>query len=91
MHAEVEDLLRTAKTEHELQNILQVLCEPCGAVVRTDVLAGTDAPSQMMCVVQMADRPGADLVASRFGTTTFGNRLVIFKYEAPADFGSSAW
>lgn len=90
MHAEVEDLLRSAKSQLELQNILHILCEPCGPVVRTDVLSGPDAPNQMMCVVQMADRPAADLVASRFGTQTFGNRLVVFKYEAPEDFASCA-
>lgn len=86
MHAEVEHLLRTAKTENELQSLLHNLCEPCGPVFRTDVLSGADAPNQMMCVVHMADRPAADRVADRFGTSAFGNRLVVFKYEAPADF-----
>ncbi|HEX8963567.1 MAG TPA: RNA-binding protein [Rhodocyclaceae bacterium] len=86
MHAEVENLLRSAKTEVELQNILHTLCEPCGTVMRTDVMAGADAPSRLMCVVQMADRPAADRVADRFGTDAFGNRLVVFKYDAPSDF-----
>jgi hypothetical protein len=86
MYAEVESLLRTAKTEIELQNIVHGLCEPCGPVVRTDVLSGADAPAQVMCVVHMADRPAAHRVADRCGADTFGNRLVVFKYEAPDGF-----
>lgn len=86
MKDEAEQLLRTAKTENDVLKILHSLCEPCGPVVRTDVLSGSDAPSELMCVVQMADRPAADRVADRFGTSAFGNRLVVFKYEAPADF-----
>ena len=86
MHAHVEELLRTARTEDELQGILHTLCEPCGPVDRTDVLSGADAPNHMMCVVHMADRPAADRVAQRFGTSAFGNRLVVFKYEAPPGF-----
>lgn len=89
MKAEAEDLLLTAKTEDAVQRILHRLCEPCGQVVRTDVLSGADAPSELMCVVQMADRPAADRVADRFGTSAFGNRLVVFKFEAPADFAYS--
>jgi hypothetical protein len=89
MHAEVEDLLRTARSEPELQNILHTLCEPCGPVVRADVLSGADSPAEMICVVQMADRPAADRVANRFGSRTFGHRLVVFKYEAPMDFAKA--
>jgi hypothetical protein len=86
---EVESLLRSAKTEVEVRNVLHNLCEPCGPVARTDVLSGAEAPSQLMCVVHMADRPAADRVADRFGASAFGNRLVVFKYEAPADFANS--
>lgn len=86
MNIDVEKLLRSAKSEAELQGILHELCEPHGAVVRTDVFSGSDAPGEMMCVVQMADGTAADRVASRFGIHAFGNRIVVFKYEAPADF-----
>ncbi|HEX8988645.1 MAG TPA: hypothetical protein VF816_11860 [Rhodocyclaceae bacterium] len=86
MHADVEKLLRTATSEPELQRLLQRLCEPCGPVVRTDVLASGDAPAQLMCVVQMADRPAADRVADRFGINVFGSHMAVFKYEAPAGF-----
>jgi hypothetical protein len=89
MHTEVESLLRTAKTEFEVRSVLRNLCEPCGPVVRTDVLSGADTPSELMCVVQMEDRPAADRVADRFGASAFNNRLVVFKYEAPADFAYS--
>ena len=89
MHTEVESLLRTAKSEDEVRCDLQSLCEPRGPVGRTDVLSGADAPCELMCVVQMADRPAADRVADRFGANAFNNRLVVFKYEAPADFAYS--
>jgi hypothetical protein len=86
MNIDVEKLLRSAKTQEELRGVLRALCEPHGPVVRTDVLSGDDAPGEMMCVVQMADAPAADRVANRFGIHAFGNRMVVFKYEAPADF-----
>lgn len=86
MNIDVEKMLRSAKTQAELQEILHGLCEPHGPVVRTDVLSGGDAPGEMMCVVQMADSQSADRVADRFGLHAFGNRMVVFKFEVPADF-----
>jgi hypothetical protein len=86
MNADVQDLLWQAKTRDQLLDMLRALCRPFGPMVKADVVCGSLAPVQVMCMIQMAEAPAAASLAGRLGAVTNGSRLVIFRYVAPADF-----
>lgn len=88
MFSEVKELFQKAKTEQEMLDVVQMLCEPYGTIVNTDVMWCT-RPRQVMCVVEMPDMRSAHTVASRCGTITFGPRRVVFKCEASASLWHS--
>ena len=85
MFSEVKELFQEAKTEEELLDIVHMLCEPHGAVVNADVLWHT-RPGQAMCMVEMPDMQSAHTVAGCCGAMTFGDRYVVFNYEASVSF-----
>lgn len=88
MFSEVKELFQSAKSEQELLDVVHTLCDPYGSIVKTDILWSA-LPRQIMCLVEMPDMQSAHTVASRCGTMTFGQRHVVFKYEASANFCDS--
>ena len=87
MLTEIENLLSRATSAGEVRAVLQAVCAAHGPVVRTGVMYSTQErpPRQMTCIVEMEDEV-AGTIAADLGAASLGNRLVVFKYDAPEDF-----
>jgi len=87
MRSEIETLLLKATSAGEVRSVLQSVCAAHGPVVRTGVMYSTQdkPPRQMTCIVEMQEEV-AGSIAADLGAASLGNRLVVFKYEAPENF-----
>lgn len=87
MQPEIQMMLSMANDVDQVGTVLNSACAAFGTVVKTRVLytRQQEPPRTIMGVVQLEEQV-ADKAAKVLGADCFGERLVVFRYEAPEDF-----
>lgn len=88
MQPEIQLMLNMANDVAQVGTVLESACAAFGTVVKTRVLytRQQEPPRTIMGVVQLEEQV-AEKAARVLGADSVGERIVVFRYEAPEDFG----